>query len=95
MPLNVQCKRCANLKDHWCNLVKDSPDEDMVRACHHYRTLTHADRVRAMSDEELAELLNPTASCTDCPVENRKPCGTDGRSCRDRVLDWLRQEAEE
>lgn len=81
------CKRCKYAEE--C-LVSSESD-----FCLNYepRPLTHADRIRAMTDEELAELLNPTASCTDCPVDNRKPCGTDGRSCRDRVLDWLRQEA--
>ena len=83
MPLNVQCKRCANLKNHWCNLVKDSPDEDMVRDCRHYRTFTNVDRVRAMSDEELASLFNR--------IE------TEGRGFGPRGkaawLDWLRQEA--
>ena len=77
-----------------CVCSRDECSED----CATYRSykpkaITNADRIRAMTDEELAELLNPTASCTDCLVYNRKPCGTDGRSCRDRILDWLRQEA--
>lgn len=46
---------------------------------------THADRIRAMTDEEMAKWI-----CTiECePVED---CAT--RDCRECVLEWLRQEA--
>ena len=54
---------------------------------------THADRVRAMSDEELAKYLAGVANdgggscapgCHDCAAHN----------CKEAWLDWLRQEAE-
>ena len=35
----------------------DSPDPDMQRDCQHFWEKTNADRIRAMSDEELAEFL--------------------------------------
>ena len=35
----------------------DSPDPDMQRDCPHFREKTNADRIRNMSDEELAELI--------------------------------------
>ena len=49
--------------------------------------LTNADRIRAMTDEELADILKCVPDYTDCP-----PGADDCRKC---ILDWLRQEAEE
>lgn len=57
MPKGVKCKNCNNLKNHWCEMVIDSPDEDIIRDCHHFWEKTNADRIRAMSDEELAKWL--------------------------------------
>ena len=50
------------------------------------RQMTNADRIRAMSDEELAEFL----SCCGCPCPARD-CHA---SCKDCILDWLKQPAE-
>lgn len=57
MPLNVQCKRCANLRNDWCDKKHDSPDPDLIRDCQYYRTKIRADQIRAMTDEELAEFM--------------------------------------
>ena len=57
MPKNVVCKKCNNLVNDWCEKVIDSPDPDMQRDCQHFCEKTNADRIRAMSDEELAEFL--------------------------------------
>lgn len=55
--------------------------------------MTNADRIRQMTDEELAEFMEPYDS--GCPrwKENLIPC-TQRRNCRDCWLDWLKQEAE-
>lgn len=61
---------------------------------------TNADRIRAMTDEELAEYLAPCA-CPPikfnkntgdivCPV-NKEPSASDCKSC---WLDWLKEEVE-
>lgn len=50
--------------------------------------ITNADRIRAMSDEELAEYLCGLTYCCEC--EHRDTCnGEDG------YLKWLRQPAED
>lgn len=49
--------------------------------------MTNADRIRAMSDEELAELLCSMTYCYECSYKNA--CTHD-----DGYLDWLRQPAE-
>lgn len=89
MPLNVQCKRCANLRNDWCDKKHDSPDPDLIRDCQYYRTKTHSDRIRAMTDEELAwAYAYRLASCYGCEASTIEDCV----KC---TLDWLRQEVEE
>lgn len=59
--------------------------------------ITNADRIRAMTDEELAEFITPV-KCVDCRLLD---CGVEEemlngkhRTCQERVLDWLKQESE-
>lgn len=51
---------------------------------------TNADRIRAMTDEELAKLLSGM-SCRRCPIS----CKGGFQNCTDFWLDWLKQEATE
>ena len=78
MPKNVVCKKCINLVNDWCEKVIDSPDPDMQRDCQHFCEKTNADRIRAMSDEELADVLREFAT---------KPM-------QGSFLEWLKQPAE-
>ena len=56
--------------------------------------LTNADRIRAMSDEELAEFLAIPCQCAVEPErDGYRECGND--LCLKYLLDWLRQPAEE
>lgn len=54
---------------------------------------TNADRIRAMTDEELAEKASVRTFCIACPVT-----GCDANiglnQCRDTWLAWLRSPAE-
>lgn len=52
---------------------------------------TNADRIRAMTDEELAELWWERVDCGECPAH--KECRLTGQDCKRLALDWLRQEA--
>ena len=49
-----KCKTCINMHNHWCEKIVDSPHEDDERECEHFKRMTQADRIRSMSDEELA-----------------------------------------
>lgn len=52
--------------------------------------MTNADRIRAMTDEELRELF---MGDTVCEERICKPPYCDGREdCYDCILDWLKQE---
>lgn len=50
-------------------------------------TLTNGDKIRAMSDEELAGLL-----CEMCEVTCANLIECDGK-CEEHALEWLKQEA--
>ena len=67
--------------------------------CHEFERMqqTNADRIRAMSDEELTTFLNKIVICHQlrregycerCPLHEAKPCDTEG------IIDWLKQPAE-
>ena len=92
MPKNVVCKKCNNLVNDWCEKVIDSPDPDMQRDCKHFREKTNADRIRAMSDEELAwELMlwRREAAAKYHGIESQYP------ETQSTILDWLQRPAEE
>ena len=91
MAKNVVCKKCNNLVNDWCEKVIDSPDPDMQRECQYFCEKTNAQKIRAMSDEELADMLwktgrNYRAVCAD-PV-------VDYNEHRDHLIAWLQQPAE-
>ena len=92
---DVKCKLCINYKNEWCSKVFDSPVPDMLRDCQYFSHMTNADRIRKMTDEELAESFTEeynggfTFSCpvfvTDCTE----------RDCRECLLEWLKQRVSE
>ena len=55
--------------------------------------MTNADRIRAMSDEELAEVLS--APCLGCVVKNCRLHNYGSGGCTIAFLKWLQQPAEE
>jgi hypothetical protein len=57
----------------------------------HTAKRTNADKIRSMSDEELAELWWERVDCGECPVH--RDCRMTGQDCKKLALDWLRQEA--
>ena len=101
MPENVVCKKCNNLVNGWCEKVIDSPDPDMQRDCQHFCEKTNADRIRAMSDEELATHLHDIGwDCHLCaehgrldnePLLRGEKCD---EKCVEHCLEWLKKPAE-
>lgn len=61
----AKCNNCKNLetKDNgfdaysWCEKINDCPHEDIERDCEHYVPMINVDRIRSMTDEELAMAL--------------------------------------
>ena len=58
---------------------------------------TNADKIRAMSDEELAKMILQIASCDKenvmCSPKEYKQTGMCNGHCIEGRLDWLKQEA--
>lgn len=63
----MKCRNCRYLYKDWCAHKLDSPDPDLDRECKDYMRATHADRIRAMDDEQLAKLFYSVykRSCID------------------------------
>lgn len=53
---------------------------------------TNADRIRNMSDEELAEWINTKDMCEHCAYESEGLCTKE--SCASNILRWLQSEVE-
>lgn len=63
------------------------------KPCNTIIPLNNADRIRAMSDEELADIMSmhtATGACNDWGIPHKK-CGG---NCRECIIDWLKQPAE-
>lgn len=85
---------CKNCKKQGCSLA--GKDHEMSFECKAYIGNTNADRIRAMTDEELAVViawpyLASPPWCfehTICPYISEDPA-----PCDKCALDWLRKEA--
>lgn len=91
-----KCKNCINLdRQGWCEKAIDSPEPNRERECYYFQRMTNADRIRVMTDEELAEWIHPYA------VENfpekycNEGCKEDNVDCIGCLLHWLKKEVEE
>lgn len=78
------CRQCADYE--WCAKNEEC---GMFKQ----KQMTNADRIRSMTDEELAELWWERVDCGECPVH--KECKLTGQDCKRLALDWLKQEVEE
>lgn len=88
---------CVYFDDGKCR--KDPPEDGYVDWCVmgpcSHETPSNADRIRAMSDEELAELILDwvqTGACNDFGVPVTGNCNG---KCIECIVEWLKQPAEE
>lgn len=90
----AKCKNCKYLKTvqnvKWCVCTDDSPHVDIERNCEHYAPMSNEDRIRNMTDEELAE----TVMCPCNIIGSNETCFYK-RDCKECVLAWLQKESEE
>ena len=84
-----------------CKYEKCSEDSKECRGCKQnavdkYTKMTQADRIRSMSDEELAEFLSESTNCDCCNIQcpDKLNCPSMS-SCYCRHLEWLQSEVEE
>lgn len=88
MGLNL-CDRCAADCRHERN-----PNEIVVKCGAYKSPMTNADRIRAMSDEELANFIPDWRHTKACKCNEHEFIGCDNQ-CEKCVLEWLKQPAEE
>ena len=93
--MNEHCKGCIRYLKSCSGLSKELCEKHKLRI-----PRTNADRIRSMSDEELAEFAVSTGQgCA--PGKNYVECCFDHKDgpveadCRKCWLDWLKQEAKE
>lgn len=65
----AKCKNCKNIKwlsdisedgergYNWCPIIDDCPDPEAERNCGYYDEMTNADRIRNMTDVEIARFI--------------------------------------
>jgi len=80
----ADCRQCA------------VADECRKEACWGFvpKTMTNADRIRAMTDEDLADRIMGFIRCEACEREFHIECNP-LMTCRGVWLEWLKQEATE
>ena len=82
---------CDNCTQEYC----DDRGKCEIIYCTAYKTepkQTNADRIRAMTDEELAKEYDNRIYCGGCPV--REKCDKTLDLCDTLLLEWLKQPAE-
>ena len=88
---NIKCRNCFFYRNEWCEKIVDSPDPEEARDCNYFREMTNADRIRAMSDEELVEFIkNIKVRAALC-----KAVGNNDAFEELCSAEWLQQPAEE
>ena len=86
----VEIKCPCGMRNHM--ETEDCKNTDCNACCPLTRAQTNADRIRAMSDEELARFLGGYKFCDICE-EGCDNCTYHG-DCDKRLLEWLRQPAD-
>ena len=88
------CSKCRfeRESEYGCRCSKCITSSDFTE----FVPKTNADRIRAMSDEELAELLAKFTTICEMCIHLNENCMTmaDDR-CREGILQWLKSEAKE
>lgn len=103
----AKCKNCKHLgylfdgdqvgEIVWCENITDSTDLDMERDCDHYTSMTNADKIRNMKDEELAEMLSVVSQHCVVYLSDHIDCRHSRceSSCKSNIKKWLQKESEE
>ena len=82
-PHKTPCNECLHGKGY-----NDAPTN--WEAADHYKPDTNAERIRAMSDEELARFLEEASWICDNQVCRKCPLSTGTEDCKS-VEEWLKQ----
>jgi hypothetical protein len=78
------CARVGTDCEVWHNCGEDCPGWKN-------KVVTNADKIRAMTDKDLAISMFVSIDCSVCPCTGK--C-SNGSGCLDTILNWLQQPAE-
>jgi hypothetical protein len=85
-----KCKKCAN--KNYCAWSESEILNCMNYGYPNYSPMRKADRIRSMTDEEIADFLRDAGQCDRrCPAEVGD-CIFSDSACRIAWLAWLKQE---
>lgn len=109
----AKCKNCTRLYraydeeaevlvGKWCEKVLAHPDVEVERDCIFFNQMTNGDRIRRMTDEELADIVFCPYDTAGDP-EEIMPCIKDGfesdfvgpDKCHDCMMKWLQEKVKE
>lgn len=98
--INILSDMLSNADNHTCSCQYNSNSRDNEPCCRCDSRKTNADRVRNMSDEEMASVL--FSGCIDsmdleeCPYASESELDNNKirKICKKCVLEWLQSEAE-
>lgn len=90
--INILSDMLSNADSHTCNCQHNSNSIDNEPCCRCDSKHTNADRIRNMSDEELADTL--FNSCLEVMYIDECPYADNVGECKKCLLDWLQSEAE-
>ena len=93
----LRCKDCKHDKGKCVGVSRRARHKN----CFEPKVMTNADRIRAMSDEELAVFIRAVIMAEDCPVTGcdcdkcffKDPC-FNGLKWHGKETEWLKQPAE-
>ena len=104
------CQHCASnpfATDVWTNktVTVDHIDAkpfgnglDVCPVCGKPTTIgkpqTNADRIRSMTDEELAKIISDSIDCNVCQEQFSVLCDGTSKTCKQSWLDWLKEAAD-
>lgn len=93
MLFTEKCLSCANANQMCCNICGVGRNGE--REKYKPKPQTHADTIRSLSDEELADFMADYADCGVCHEKFALDyCGSSKKTCNETWYDWLKQEAE-
>ncbi|MBR3762206.1 MAG: hypothetical protein IKK59_05630 [Lachnospiraceae bacterium] len=85
------CIRLENLLQYFKEELREGNNQSLTN---NNQSLTNADKIRSMTDEELAEFLFKYSNCEYCCI-SEKCTKLSENSCIDTFLVWLQSEVEE
>lgn len=100
------CDGCAFEEDEFCRVRMPSCDSDKRSDGRNVifvevpkpepKPKTNADRIREMSNEDLADFLNDMTDCSSCATAIHNFChANEHENCNAVILQWLNRPAEE